>query len=63
MIKNITSVKGITCWGSHSGLKSMKRDLAIIFSEIPAAAAATLTQNRVQAAPVILDRELIQMLA
>ncbi|EPR66999.1 bifunctional glutamate N-acetyltransferase/amino-acid acetyltransferase ArgJ [Cyclobacterium qasimii] len=52
MIKNITSVKGIKCWGAHSGVKSMKRDLAIIFSEVPAAAAATLTQNKVQAEPI-----------
>lgn len=57
MIKNITSVKGITCWGSHSGLKSMKRDLAIIFSEVPAAAAATLTQNKVQAEPIKVTRK------
>ena len=52
MIKNITSVKGIKCWGAHSGVKSMRRDLAIIFSEVPAAAAATLTQNKVQAEPI-----------
>jgi glutamate N-acetyltransferase/amino-acid N-acetyltransferase len=52
MIKNITSVKGIKCWGAHSGIKSMRRDLAIIFSEVPAAAAATLTQNKVQAEPI-----------
>tara|TARA_R110000868_G_scaffold11200_2_gene54772 strand:- start:85970 stop:87115 length:1146 start_codon:yes stop_codon:yes gene_type:complete len=30
----------------------MRRDLAIIFSEVPAAAAATLTQNKVQAEPI-----------
>ncbi|MBI0397395.1 bifunctional glutamate N-acetyltransferase/amino-acid acetyltransferase ArgJ [Cyclobacterium marinum] len=52
MIRNITSVKGIKCWGAHSGVKSMRRDLAIIFSEVPAAAAATLTQNKVQAEPI-----------
>ncbi|WP_162340784.1 bifunctional glutamate N-acetyltransferase/amino-acid acetyltransferase ArgJ [Cyclobacterium salsum] len=52
MIKNITSVKGIKCWGAHSGIKSMRRDLAIIYSEVPAAAAATLTQNKVQAEPI-----------
>ncbi|MEX2512950.1 MAG: bifunctional glutamate N-acetyltransferase/amino-acid acetyltransferase ArgJ [Cyclobacteriaceae bacterium] len=57
MIKNITSVKGITCWGSHSGLKSMKRDLAIIFSEVQAAAAVTLTQNKVQAEPIKVTRK------
>jgi len=52
MIKNITNVRGIKCWGAHTGVKSMKRDLAIIFSEVPAAAAGTLTQNKVRAEPI-----------
>ncbi|MDR7129846.1 glutamate N-acetyltransferase/amino-acid N-acetyltransferase [Algoriphagus sp. 4150] len=52
MIKNITNVRGIKCWGAHTGVKSMKRDLAIIYSEVPAAAAGTLTQNRVRAEPI-----------
>ncbi|SHN09704.1 glutamate N-acetyltransferase [Cyclobacterium lianum] len=56
MIKNITNVKGIKCWGAHSGIKSMRRDLALIFSEVPAAAAATLTQNKVQAEPIKITR-------
>jgi len=57
MIKNITNIRGITCWGAHSGVKSMKRDLAIIFSKVPASAAAVFTQNQVVAAPVDLTRE------
>lgn len=57
MIKNITRVKGIKCWGAHSGVKSMRRDLAIIFSEVPAAAAATLTQNKVQAEPIKVTKK------
>lgn len=57
MIKNITNVKGIKCWGAHSGIKSMRRDLAIIYSEVPAAAAATLTQNKVQAEPIKVTRK------
>ncbi|NQU32709.1 MAG: bifunctional glutamate N-acetyltransferase/amino-acid acetyltransferase ArgJ [Bacteroidetes bacterium] len=56
MIKNITNVRGITCWGAHTGVKSMKRDLAIIFSKVPASAAAVFTQNQVVAAPVIVSR-------
>ena len=56
MIKNITNVRGIKCWGAHSGVKSMRRDLAIIYSEVPAAAAAVFTQNEVVAAPVKLSR-------
>ncbi|WP_372641574.1 bifunctional glutamate N-acetyltransferase/amino-acid acetyltransferase ArgJ [Ancylomarina sp.] len=57
MIKNITNVRGITCWGAHSGIKSMRRDLAIIYSKVPASAAAVFTQNQVAAAPVDLSRE------
>ena len=57
MIKNITNVRGITCWGAHTGVKSMRRDLAIIFSREPASAAAVFTQNDVVAEPVILSRE------
>jgi len=57
MIKNITNVRGITCWGAHSGIKSMKRDLAIIYSRVPASAAAVFTQNQVVAAPVTLSKK------
>jgi len=57
MIKNITNVRGITCWGAHSGVKSMKRDLAIIYSKVPASAAAVFTQNQVVAAPVTVSKK------
>ena len=57
MIKNITNVRGITCWGAHTGVKSTRRDLAIIFSKVPASAAAVFTQNQVVAAPVTVSRK------
>ncbi|MBU3928447.1 MAG: bifunctional glutamate N-acetyltransferase/amino-acid acetyltransferase ArgJ [Bacteroidetes bacterium] len=57
MIKNITNVRGITCWGAHTGVKSMRRDLAIIYSKVPASAAAVFTQNQVVAAPVLVTRK------
>ena len=57
MIKNITDVRGIKCWGSHSGVKSLRRDLAIIYSEVPASAAAVFTQNKVVAEPVKLSKK------
>lgn len=56
MINNITNVKGISCWGAHTGVKSMRRDLAIIYSEVPASAAATFTQNEVVAEPVKVSK-------
>ena len=56
MLNNITNVKGISCWGAHTGIKSMRRDLAIIYSEVPASAAATFTQNKVVAEPIKISQ-------
>lgn len=60
MIRNLTSVRGIKCWGAHVGIKSMRRDLAIIYSEQPASAACAFTQNQVVAEPIKLSREHIK---
>ncbi|MGM0739936.1 MAG: bifunctional glutamate N-acetyltransferase/amino-acid acetyltransferase ArgJ, partial [Bacteroidota bacterium] len=60
MIKNITNVRGFRCWGAHSGIKSLRRDLAIIYSEVPASAAAVFTQNQVVAEPVKVCRKNIR---
>ena len=60
MIKNLTNVRGIKCWGAHTGVKSMRRDLAIIYSEVPASAAATFTQNEVVAEPIKVSRNNIR---
>ncbi|MCB0642135.1 MAG: bifunctional glutamate N-acetyltransferase/amino-acid acetyltransferase ArgJ [Phaeodactylibacter sp.] len=57
MIKNITNVRGIKCWGAHTGVKSLRRDLALIYSEVPASAGAVFTQNQVVAEPVKLSRK------
>lgn len=60
MIKNLTNVRGIKCWGSHTGVKSLRRDLALIYSEVPASAAAVFTQNKVPAEPIKISRENIK---
>ncbi len=60
MLKNITHVRGFTCWGSHMGIKSKRRDLALIYSKKPAAAAAVFTKNVVCAEPIKLSREHIK---
>ena len=57
LIKNITNVRGIKCWGAHTGIKSMRRDLALIYSEVPAHAAAVFTRNSVVAAPVTVSKK------
>ncbi len=49
-------VPGFRFAGVACGLKeSGARDVAVICSDVPAAAAAAFTTNRVQAAPVVLD--------
>jgi glutamate N-acetyltransferase / amino-acid N-acetyltransferase len=56
-----TSPRGFQAGALHAGIKSdpVKPDLALLLSEHPCAAAATFTQNRFPAAPVVLDRERI----
>ncbi len=54
--RNLTEVRGIRAWGAYSGVKSKRRDLALIHSEVPAAAAAVFTRNVVVAEPVKLAR-------
>src|SRR5499427_5239802 len=54
---SVTAPKGFLAGTAQCGLKKVGDDLAIIFSERPAAAAAVFTQNLVQAAPVLVSRE------
>ena len=53
----ICAAKGFSSAGIHCGIKKMKPDLAIIFSEVPACAAATYTKNAVKAAPLHVSKE------
>lgn len=57
LVRNVTTVRGIKCWGAHTGVKSMRRDLMILYSEVPCAAAACCTQNKVRAEPVKLTQK------
>jgi len=52
----VTAPKGFSAAGVHSGIKKVKKDLALICSSEPAAAAGIFTMNKVPAAPVIVDR-------
>jgi glutamate N-acetyltransferase / amino-acid N-acetyltransferase len=54
---SVTGPKGFLAGTARCGLKKAGDDLAIIFSERPAVAAAVFTQNLVQAAPVLVSRE------
>ena len=39
--------------GVHAGIKPNRKDLALVYSRTPCSAAACLTRNRAQAAPVL----------
>ena len=44
--------RGFLFAGLHSGIKPFKKDLALVVSESPCAAAGALTINKAKAAPV-----------
>ena len=61
MTKTDFQVPGFSFAGVSAGLKKDgKRDLGLIYSEVPAQAAGLFTTNRVKAAPVRLDMERIK---
>lgn len=50
--------QGFSAAGIAAGIKKNgKKDLGLIFSQVPATVAGVFTKNLVQAAPVLLDRE------
>ncbi len=60
LVNNLVSVKGITCWGAHTGVKTKRRDLGIIYSEVPARVSGVFTRNRVVAEPIKICRETVK---
>lgn len=57
--KTITDVPFFKAAGVHCGLKREKKDLCVIYSEKKAVAAAVFTNNKVKAAPVLLNMKTI----
>jgi glutamate N-acetyltransferase / amino-acid N-acetyltransferase len=53
----ITAAQGFRAAGIFCGIKWQRKDLALVLSDVPAAAGAVLTTNKVQAAPVIQVKE------
>ncbi|MBQ9734836.1 MAG: bifunctional glutamate N-acetyltransferase/amino-acid acetyltransferase ArgJ [Clostridia bacterium] len=55
----VCAAKGFTANGVHCGIRHnrTKRDLALIFSEVPATAAATYTTNLVKGAPLLVTKK------
>ncbi|MHB1131694.1 MAG: bifunctional glutamate N-acetyltransferase/amino-acid acetyltransferase ArgJ [Chloroflexota bacterium] len=52
----VTAPRGFLAGATYCGIKSGGRDLTVILSEALCAAAAVFTRNKVQAAPVAVDR-------
>ena len=55
----VCAAKGFTAGGIHCGIRKnrTKKDLALIVSEVPAAAAATYTTNLVKGAPLTVTKD------
>ena len=58
---SVTSAKGFVASGVHSGLRRSAPDLAIVRSLAPATGAAMFTANRMQAAPVAISKEHLEL--
>ena len=58
----VTSAKGFQAAGLHAGIRKgkSKKDMALIYSEIPAVFAGTFTRNKVKAAPVKWGKQLVK---
>ncbi|QRN85034.1 bifunctional glutamate N-acetyltransferase/amino-acid acetyltransferase ArgJ [Clostridia bacterium] len=56
---SVTSPIGFKASGVHCGLKKVKTDMAIVYSDCPCSLAAVFTKNVVAAAPVLYGREML----
>ncbi len=52
----ITAPKGFTASGIYCGIRKVKKDIALIKSDVPADVAAVFTLNKVVAAPLVVDK-------
>lgn len=56
----VTAAKGFVAAGVYAGIKKKRKDMALVYSTVPAVAAGTFTTNVVKAAPVKWDMKLIK---
>ena len=58
----VTAPKGFVANGVHCGIRKnkQKKDLALIFSQVPANAVAVYTQNIVKGAPILVTKQHLQ---
>ena len=57
---NVTAAKGFKAAGEYIGIKSKRKDLAIVYSETGCTYAGAFTQNVVKAAPVLWDKAILE---
>lgn len=56
----VTAAKGFQATGLNAGIKNnVKKDMALVYSELPCVTAGTFTLNKVCAAPVKWDKEVV----
>ena len=56
----VTAAKGFKAVGIYAGIKKKRKDMALVYSVVPAKSAGTFTTNIVKAAPVKWDIKLIK---
>ncbi len=56
----ITAPKGFYATGRHIGVKKIKKDISLLYSDTNAVAAGVFTQNVVRAAPVVRNEQMIK---
>ena len=58
---SVTAAKGFLAAGTEAGIKYQNRkDMAMIYSEVPCILAGTFTTNLVKAAPVLWDKKIVK---
>jgi glutamate N-acetyltransferase/amino-acid N-acetyltransferase len=58
---SITAAHGFLASGVHCGIRRSASDLAVVRSSLPTVGAGMFTANRVQAAPVVVSREHLEL--
>jgi glutamate N-acetyltransferase / amino-acid N-acetyltransferase len=58
--EGVTAPIGFQAAGIHCGVKKARKDVALVYTETPAVAAAMFTTNLAVAAPVVVDRKQLE---
>lgn len=56
----VTAAQGFEAAGIYCGIRKAKKDIAIIRSIVPATVAAVFTQNKILAAPIVLNKKVLK---